>query len=99
MATKAPVVSEYAETPAPPQRQLPAAPPRRRSLTWLWLLITAALCYAGFRYYQTNQNKQKAAASAQAQRMGPRAVSVITQPVKLGDIPVYLRGLGSATAF
>jgi multidrug efflux system membrane fusion protein len=100
MTTKPPVVvSDDAEIPVPPERQLSPPQARRRSFTWLWLLIAAALCYAGYRYYQSTQQKQQAAAAAQAQRTGPRAVSVITQPVKLGDIPVYLRGLGSVTPF
>src|SRR5205085_7330880 len=99
MATKPPVIADGAEIPAPPQRHLPAPQPRRRSLSWLWFLITAALCYAGFRYYQSNQQKQQAAATAQARRSGPRAVSAVVQPVKLGDIPVYLRGLGSVAPF
>ena len=99
MATKPPVISDDPSIPAPPERQLPATHRRRMSLTWLWFLITAALCYAGFRYYQSYQQKQQAEATALARRSGPRAVSAVVQPVKLGDIPVYLRGLGSVAAF
>lgn len=99
MATKPPVIADHAELPAPPERRLLPPPARRRSFTWLWLLITAALCYAGFRYYQSTQQKQQAAASEQARRTGPRPVSAVVQPVKLGDIPFYLRGLGSVAPF
>lgn len=76
-------------------------PPKRRksSFAWLWILILAGLGYAGFRYYQGAQQKQQAATAAQAARMGSRPVSVVTDVVKLGDIPIYLRGLGSVQAF
>ena len=100
MATKIPDITEHPED-APPYPARLNTPPRRkrRSFAWLWLLILGGLAYGGFRYYQQNQQKQQAAAAAQAAKAGQRPVSVITAPVKLGEIPIYLRGLGSVTPF
>ena len=80
------------QTPAPPE-------PRGRRLGWLWLLLLAGLGYAGFHYYQAAQKKRAAAAAAQADRMAHRAVPVATTAARRGDIPVYLRGLGTVTAY
>ena len=73
---------------------------KRRSIAWVvWLLVLGGLGYAGYRYYQANQQKQAAAAQAQAARTAKRTVPVTTAATRSGDIPLYLRGLGSATPF
>ncbi len=95
------------ETKAPPStaRELPDQTepgrrrPRHRWLVWLILLLLGASGYGGFRYIQASERKQEAAAAAQQQRMARRAVSVAAVPATTGDLPVYLRGLGSVTAF
>src|ERR1700680_851483 len=59
-----------------------------------WLFAVTALC--GFFVGCSNSSadpKQK------AQAAGPRAVSVATAQVQRQDVPVYLSGLGSVTAF
>jgi multidrug efflux system membrane fusion protein len=71
-----------------------------RSWTWLvWLLAFAGLGYGAYRYNQANQQKAQAAAKAQAERAARRAVPVVAVPSHSGDMPVYLRGLGTVTAF
>jgi len=65
----------------------------------VWLLLLAALGYGAFRYYQTTRQKQESAAEAQAARVARRAVPVAGVPVRRGELPVYVRGLGSAAAF
>ena len=87
-----------------PVQKPPAPPvnppkPRRRGLGWLWLLILAALAFGGFRYWKGQQAKAQAAAAAQANRAAHRAVPVVAAPARLGDLPVYLRGLGTVTPF
>ena len=80
----------------------PAAsdPPRkRRSLAWLWLLLLAGAGYGGYRIYQNLQQTKQKAAAAQARAMVPRAVPVAAVPSRSGDLPVYMRGLGTVTAF
>src|SRR5262249_14940994 len=72
---------------------------RRRGMGLLWLLLLAALGYAGFRYYQASEQKKAAAEAAQAQRLAHRPVTVAATKAQRGDIPIYLRGLGTVTAF
>jgi len=86
----------HAPPPQPPETR---AKPRRRSLLWLWLLVVAALAYAGYRYYETSQQKQQAAAAQQAAKKGPRPVPVVAVAARGGDLPIFLRGLGTVTAF
>lgn len=81
--------------------QLPPAPAprnRRRSYAGVWLLVLAGLGFGGYRLYETTSKNQTAGA-AKKKGMGPRAVSVVTTTASSGDVPVYLRGLGSVTAF
>ena len=90
---KAPI--QTPRVPNPPVRRT-----KRRSWTWIiWVLLLGGLGYGGYRYYQKNQETQKAATQAQAARAGRRSVPVATVPARSGDIPIYLRGLGSATPF
>jgi multidrug efflux system membrane fusion protein len=95
--TRLPAISEPATTT--PRREPPPPRGRRRSYTWVWLLLLAGLGYAGWRYYQAGQQKQQVAAQAQAVKASQRPISVISAPVRIGDIPLYLRGLGSVTAY
>ncbi len=99
MTTKFTPVTDEPITPAPPRVAEPASRPRRAIYSWLWFLILAGLAYGGFRYYQASQQKQQAASAAQAAKLSNRPVSVVTTAVTTGDIPIYLRGLGSVTAF
>ncbi|MDQ2898591.1 MAG: MdtA/MuxA family multidrug efflux RND transporter periplasmic adaptor subunit [Acidobacteriota bacterium] len=82
--------------PIPPET---APPKKRRSFAWVWLLLFAALAYGGYRYYQASKQRQQAADKSQAARMAPRSVPVVAVLSHLGDMPIYLRGLGSVTPF
>lgn len=100
MATKIPDRTDHSQVPAPPPRRPDVQrKPRRRIFTWLWVLILGALAYGGYRYYQAQQQKQQAATAAQAAKAANRPVSVVVTPVTSGDLPLYLRGLGSITPF
>src|SRR5208282_1907660 len=69
--------------------------PRRLSAmpSWLTAGLVLSLC-AGFMACTGGDAKQQ-----QAQAAAPRAVSVAIAPVTQQDMPVYLVGLGSVTAF
>jgi len=54
----------------------------------------AAVCASFFACSSGDPKQQKAQAAS-----GPRAVSVAVAPVQQQDVPVYLTGLGSVTAF
>ncbi|MBS1857873.1 MAG: MdtA/MuxA family multidrug efflux RND transporter periplasmic adaptor subunit [Acidobacteria bacterium] len=77
------------------------APPRRRrgGLGLLWLAALALAGYYGYRYYQAGQAKQAAAEEKQAERAAHRAVPVSGTTARRGDLPVYLRGLGTVTPY
>ena len=88
--------------PAPEVKALPPAPPKPRRLPWrgvLWLLILGGIGYAGFRYYQGAEQKRAAAERAQEERVANRSVSVAASRTRRGDIPIFLRGLGTVTAY
>jgi multidrug efflux system membrane fusion protein len=65
----------------------------------VWLLVIAGLVYGGYTYFQTTKEKQQAAQKNKDAKKGPRAVPIAAVAARVGEIPIYLRGLGSATAF
>jgi multidrug efflux system membrane fusion protein len=62
-------------------------------------VVLAALGYFGYRYFEGSRQQQRAAQAAAAARMARRAVPVSAVTARIGDIPVYLRGLGTVTPF
>jgi len=79
----------------------PASPPQRRR-RWrglIALIVLALLSYAGYRYYTGEQEKKAAAERAQAMRAANRAVPITASSARRGDMPVYLRGLGTVTPY
>jgi multidrug efflux system membrane fusion protein len=67
---------------------------RRRP--WLWVLVIGAMAAGVYGY----RNRSQAPAAAANQRQASAAsVPVIAAAVESRDVPVYLRGLGSVTAF
>jgi membrane fusion protein, multidrug efflux system len=73
--------------------------PRRRGWGWVWLLVIGGLGYGAFRYYQNAEQVKAAKDAAQAARLANRSESVAAAVVRTGDMPVYLRGLGTVTAY
>ncbi len=76
--------------------------PRSKSRWWIWLIVLAALGYGGWRYrgvFASNSSSTSPASSGRAGRGGSSAVPVSVATAVRGDIPVYLRGLGTVTAF
>ncbi len=72
---------------------------KRRGRGWLWLLLLGGLAFGGYRWYRTSQEKKAAAEAAQAQRAAHRAISVAATAAVRMDLPVYLKGLGTVTAY
>jgi membrane fusion protein, multidrug efflux system len=97
MGTKVPPSPAQTDDITSPPAMTP--PRKRRKLTWLWVLLLAGAAYGTYRIYQNLQQTKQKAAAAQARAMAPRAVPVAAVPSRSGDLPVYLRGLGTVTAF
>ena len=67
---------------------------RRRH--WLWILLILVLAAVG---YEWRSRSQSPAATPNQRQGSGGAVPVAVAPVENRDVPVYLRGLGSVTAF
>ncbi|MFI5398403.1 MAG: MdtA/MuxA family multidrug efflux RND transporter periplasmic adaptor subunit [Candidatus Binatia bacterium] len=74
--------------------RLPAARRRR----WPWLLASAILGCSGF-WLLTRSGEQLSGTAASAAKPVAPAVPVVAAAVREGEMPVYLTGLGSVTAF
>src|ERR1700690_2337689 len=68
--------------------------PGSRSRIWLILAVAVAVVSASFSGCSSADSKQQ-----KAQAAAPRPVSVAVAKVQQQDVPVYLVGLGSVTAF
>lgn len=65
---------------------------------WVWLLIFGAIGYGCYRLYIFESAKQ-ATMSAKKSAMRPHNIPVAAAKAREGDMPVYLQGLGTVTAF
>ncbi len=65
---------------------------------WVWLLVFAVIAYGCYRLYQY-ENGRKAAVAAKKGSLRPRSIPVVAAAARQGDMPVYLQGLGTVTAF
>ena len=66
---------------------------------WVWVLIFALIAYGCYRLYNYENAKKDALAGKKARTMMARAIPVVTAPARTADLPVYLQGLGTVTAF
>jgi multidrug efflux system membrane fusion protein len=80
---------------APPQEQM-KAPPRAKNRTRLWLLLLAVLVAGGYWMFQQLRATQTAVTNQQA-RINAPSIPVAVASARLGNIPVYLNGLGTVT--
>ncbi len=65
---------------------------------WIWLIVFGLIAYGCFELYQS-ENTRKADMTAKKGMKGPRSVPVVAATARTGDMPVYLDGLGTVTAF
>ncbi len=70
---------------------------RRSSRRRLWPWIVGALVVVGL-IAARGLEVRHAAAATRTRNAGPRAVPVSVAPARMGDLPVYLSGLGTVTA-
>ncbi len=98
-------VNVHTPTPVEPKavelrqaREQNAQRPRPRSQWWLWLLVLAVLGCGGYWLLEKSWERLPLAAEPAA-RPVPQGVPVIVAAARQGDMPVYLTGLGSVTAY
>jgi membrane fusion protein, multidrug efflux system len=72
---------------------------RSRSRWWVWLLVFAAIAYGCYRLYRFEAIKTEALAAKKGAAISPRSIPVVAATAEAGDMPVYLQGLGTVTAF
>lgn len=75
------------------------ASPSSRNRWWVWLLVFAAIGFGCYKLYQYENGKREAMAAVTKGAMQPQAISVVAAAARRGDMPVYLQGLGTVTAF
>ena len=91
------VHSPSAHLPPLPDLDKDTSPPS--SNHWLiWLAIFALIGYGCYRLY-TYENAKKAAVSSMHGMARPRSIPVVASSAHRGDMPVYLEGIGTVTAF
>jgi multidrug efflux system membrane fusion protein len=72
-----------------------------RSRWWIWLLLIVPIATAGYVFYpqvRAGQPKSDKAEKGQGKR-GGQAVPVVATIARRGELPIYLTGLGSVTAY
>src|ERR1041384_1129498 len=75
--------------------------PRKKSRSWVWLLVLCLAGIAGYRYFpQVTQGASKfeKAEKTPAKRAAP-AVPVVAATARRSDLSIYLTGLGSVAAY
>lgn len=65
---------------------------------WVWLLVFALIGYGCYRLY-VFENARKEVMAKKKGAMRPRMIPVAVASAHQGDMPVYLQGLGTVTAF
>src|SRR5437588_6863176 len=71
----------------------------KKSYWWVWVLILGAIAFGCYRLYVFEAAKQSAMARpSKALAAGARAVPVVGAAARIGNMPVYLDGLGTVTA-
>ncbi|MGH9764918.1 MAG: hypothetical protein ACREAC_29125, partial [Blastocatellia bacterium] len=75
-------------------RQSPHGGGKSRWLVWLILLGLSVGVY-----FLVKKLRPSEAATTKRASMGDQKVPITVQPASTGDIPVYLNGLGTVTAF
>jgi membrane fusion protein, multidrug efflux system len=73
----------------------------RRSRWWIWLLLIVLIATLGYVFYpQVRAGQPKSDKSEKGQgKRATQAVPVIATAARRGELPIYLTGLGSVTAY
>jgi membrane fusion protein, multidrug efflux system len=87
------------EKPQQPAVQA-ARPVAKKSYWWVWVLLLCVAGGAAYLWYpRTTEGQTSAGKEAKGDKSGGHSVPVVASTSRRGDMPVYLPGLGSVTAF
>src|SRR5580700_6112019 len=91
---------QHVAVATPPPPTITPAPVRKKSYWWVWVLLLCLAGGAAYRWYpRTTEGQTSAGKDGKGDKSGGRAVPVVAATSRKGDMPVYLPGLGSVTAF
>jgi membrane fusion protein, multidrug efflux system len=96
-AKTAPARREEPTAPPPPPSSEPPPPAPRRK-RWPWVVAAVAVVVVAYLLISSHSRTQTSAAAAKAKAAASAPVPVVAAAARIGDIPVYLTGLGSVTA-
>ncbi len=65
---------------------------------WVWAIVFAVIGFGCYKLYQVETAKKATAASRRG-ALRPRNIPVVAAAAHSGDMPLYLQGLGTVTAF
>jgi multidrug efflux system membrane fusion protein len=97
-----PTIEERQRNVNPSHDDVKTYTPRRRRLWWIWLIVLGALGYGGWHYrgvFASGTTPAPTTGAGRGGRGGGGAIPVVVATAVRGDIPIYLRGLGSAEPF
>lgn len=65
----------------------------------MWLLVFALIAFGCYKLYEYETGKKQALSAMTKSMIKPADISVVAAEARRGDMPVYLHGLGTVTAF
>lgn len=96
-APLAPVPAAPAAPDRPASAEAEPPPPRRRHAgRWIMAILVLALVALGVHRWRARDHEKAGAAAGKG---AERPVPVLVSPAALRDVPIYLDGLGSVTAY
>ncbi len=66
---------------------------------WVWLLLFGLIAYGCYKLYDYENAKKEAIAGQKGSATRARSIPVGAATARTGDMPVYLTGLGTVTAY
>src|ERR1017187_6273982 len=99
MTTNAPMPDEKPARPgAPPPSPAPESEPPHRSRKWVWIGAGVVVAIVIAILVSRSSSSKKQATATAAKSAANRAIPVVAAKARVGDIGVYLTGLGTVTA-
>ncbi len=97
-----PIVEEGQRNLNPPQNSGDSSPPRTKRHRWIWLIVLGALGYGVWHYrgvFASSSSSTSTSAPTSGRGGSGAAIPVAIATAVRGDVPVYLRNIGTVTAF